>query len=123
MQRITAPSIKSIRAISSPDGQSIIVTYTLHRGAKEHHFAFPANRVEEVVKQILGALPPDPEGRITTAVVKASRALGRPDGKVAIELQTDMGPIALAVGQSEIDILRANLTAAETLLRRATGLA
>jgi hypothetical protein len=101
------------------DRRWILVTYTLHPDDREHHFAFPADQAQGVVKQIIATLPPDLEGRITTLVVTGSRALARPDGSTAIELQTDIGPVAFQVGQSEINTLRRDLTAAETMLTHA----
>ena len=55
----------------------------------------------------------------TTLTVLGSQALGRPDGRVAIRLETkELGSIAFEVDQRAIDALRRNLAAAETLLRQ-----
>lgn len=57
-------------------------------------------------------------GEFTTVTVTGSQALGRPDGRVSIRLQTrELGSIAFEVDQRAIDALRRDLAAAETLLR------
>lgn len=57
-----------------------------------------------------------------TVTVTGSQALGRPDGRAAIRLQTkELGSIAFEVDQRAIDALRRDLRAAEKLLRQQTG--
>ena len=57
-----------------------------------------------------------------TLTVLGSQALGRPDGRVAIRLETkEAGSIAFEVDQRAIDALRKDLAHAETLLRQTTG--
>jgi hypothetical protein len=57
-----------------------------------------------------------------TVTVLRSQALGRPDGRVAIRLDTkEEGTIAFEVDQHAIDALRRDLLAAETLLRQSGG--
>jgi hypothetical protein len=57
-----------------------------------------------------------------TVTVLGSQALARPDGRVAIGLETrELGAIAFAVDQRSIDELRRDLSAAEQLLRQPTG--
>jgi hypothetical protein len=54
-----------------------------------------------------------------TVTVLASQAVGRPDGRVAIRLDTkELGAIAFEVDQRAIDALRNDLMAAERLLRQ-----
>ena len=58
----------------------------------------------------------------TTVTVLGSQALGRPDGRAAIRLQTkELGSIAFEVDQRAIDALRRDLVAAEQLLRQPTS--
>ena len=55
----------------------------------------------------------------TTLTVTASQALGRPDGRAAIRLQTkELGSIAFEVDQQAIDALRRDLATAEQFLRQ-----
>jgi hypothetical protein len=57
-----------------------------------------------------------------TVTVLGSQPLGRPDGRVAIRLQTkELGSIAFEVDQRAIDALRKDLTTAEKLLRQKAG--
>jgi hypothetical protein len=58
----------------------------------------------------------------TTLTVVASQALGRPDGRAAIRLQTkELGSIAFEVDQHAIDSLRRALVLAEQMLRQPTA--
>ncbi len=58
----------------------------------------------------------------TTVTVTGSSTVARPDGRVAILLQTkQLGPIAFEVDQHAIDTLRRELVLAETFLRQSTG--
>jgi hypothetical protein len=54
-----------------------------------------------------------------TVTVVASQALGRPDGRAAIRLQTiELGPMAFEVNQHAIETLRRELAVAEQILRQ-----
>jgi hypothetical protein len=54
-----------------------------------------------------------------TVTVIQSQSLARPDGRVAIRLQTkELGSIAFEVDQHAIDTLRRELATAETYLQR-----
>ena len=58
---------------------------------------------------------------IKTLTVLGSQALGRPDGRAAIRLNTkEFGSIAFEVDQLAIDTLRRDLTLAEQMLRQPT---
>lgn len=58
----------------------------------------------------------------STVTVLRSQALGRPDGRVAIRLDTkELGAIAFEADQRAIDGLRRDLSAAEQLLRQPGG--
>jgi hypothetical protein len=55
----------------------------------------------------------------TTVTVLRSRPIGRPDGRVAILLETkELGAIAFEVDQRAIDALRRALVIAEQTLRQ-----
>jgi hypothetical protein len=57
-----------------------------------------------------------------TVTVLGSVAAGRPDGRVAIRLQTkELGSIAFEVDQRAIDALRRDLMIAERFLRQKAG--
>ena len=58
----------------------------------------------------------------TTVTVLRSQALGRPDNRAAIRLDTrELGSIAFEVDQKAIETLRRDLLAAEQFLRQQTG--
>jgi hypothetical protein len=62
------------------------------------------------------------ETNIRTLTVTGSRTAGRPDGRVAIVLETlEAGPIAFEVHLQAIASLRRELAAAEAFLRQSTG--
>lgn len=64
----------------------------------------------------------DQSRNVVTLTVLGSQAMGRPDGRAAIRLETkERGSIAFEVDQHAIDVLRRELATAETFLRQPTG--
>jgi hypothetical protein len=59
---------------------------------------------------------------VATVTVVGSQTMCRPDGRVAIRLETrELGPIAFEVDQRAIDTLRREISVAETFLRQKAG--
>ena len=62
-----------------------------------------------------------PAREIPTVTVVGSNTVARADGRTAIVLETmERGPIAFEVNLQNIELLRRQLTVAETVLRQST---